>query len=337
MCDFRKNTIKYDAKKLLEKLDNESLFIYSETSLNKIEFSNENIKKINWHNITKRIDDINKIIAENKTVTQVVSLGGGSAIDIAKYMAYKLNVKFICIPSMLSTNSYATNKVALIDNNNNNKITLDAKIPDCIVLDCDLLKKSVIENLYGLADVLSIYIALYDWKIAFENIDEKIDEKIFEMALELLYRVKNFILNNSLENISNDIEQLFEYIGISGYITNLYGTGRPESGSEHIFAKNIESIINVPHGIAVSLGIILMAIMQERDSDKEEIISAIKKIKVLDRCKEYDVNMNVIENALMTLLPRNDRYTIVDEFYNNTNYKTEKLRLFKEYMKDEKI
>ncbi len=335
MGDFRNNTIKYNAEKILEKLDNESLFIYSETSLNKIEFSNENIKKINWHNITKRIDSINKIIAENKTVTQVVSLGGGSAIDIAKYIAYKLNVKFICIPSMLSTNSYATNKVALIDNNK--KVTLDAKIPDCIVLDCELLKKSVIENLYGLADVLSIYIALYDWKIAFESIDEKIDEEIFEMALELLYKVKNFILNNSLEDISNDIEQLFEYIGISGNITNLYGTGRPESGSEHIFAKNIESIIDVPHGIAVSLGIILMTIMQERDKDKEEIISAIKKIKVLDKCKEYGVNMNAIEKSLMTLLPRNDRYTIVDKFYNNTNYKTERLKLFKEYMKEEKI
>lgn len=335
MGDFRNNTIKYNAEKILEKLDNESLFIYSETSLNKIEFSNENIKKINWHNITKRIDNINKIIAENKTVTQVVSLGGGSAIDIAKYIAYKLNVKFICIPSMLSTNSYASNKVALIDNNK--KVTLDAKIPDCIVLDCDLLKKSVIENLYGLADVLSIYIALYDWKIAFESIGEKIDEEIFEMALELLDKVKNFILNNSLEDISNDIEQLFEYIGISGHITNLYGTGRPESGSEHIFAKNIENIINVPHGIAVSLGIILMTIMQERDKDKEEIISAIKKIKVLDKCKEYGVNMNVIDKSLMTLLPRNDRYTIVDKFYNNTNYKTEKLKLFKEYMKEEKI
>lgn len=225
---------------------------------------------------------------------------------------------------MLSTNSYATNKVALIKDKQ--KVTLNAKLPDCVILDCNLLKKSVTENLYGLADVLSIYIALYDWKIASEDIGEKIEEKIFSMASDLLYRVKNFISSNTLECISDSIKQIFEYVGISGHITNLYGTGRPESGSEHIFAKKIESMINVPHGIAVSLGIILMSIMQEREVDK--IVDIIKKIKVLDRCEEYGINRSIIEKSLLTLMPRKDRYTIVDRFYNNNDYKIEKLKLF---------
>ena len=277
MENFINNMIKNDAEKILNNLKNDSLLVFSERSLKKINFCNENVKKINWHDITKNIEDINKIIAQNKSITQIVSFGGGSAIDIAKYIAYILNVKFICIPSMLSTNSYATNKVALIDNGE--KVTLDAKIPEAIILDCNLLKKSVTENLYGLADVLSIYSALHDWKIASESVGEKIDEEIFSMASDLFCKVKKFILNNTFEYISSDIDQLFEYIGISGHITNLYGTGRPESGSEHIFAKKLESIINIPHGIAVSIGIILMSIMQERDSS--EIISVIKKIKVL--------------------------------------------------------
>lgn len=335
MSDFRNHTIEDDAEKFLNKLNENSLFIYSETSLKKINFCNENVKNLNWHEISKNINNINNIIDDNENINQVVSLGGGSAIDIAKYIAYKLGIKYTCIPSMLSTNSYATNKVALIDNNQ--KVTLDAKLPDCVVLDCNLLKKSVTENLYGLADVLSIYIALHDWKVASEDIGEKIDENIFSMASDLLCRVKGFISSNTLESISYDIKQLFEYIGISGHITNLYGTGRPESGSEHIFAKNIESMINVPHGIAVSLGIILMAIMQEREVD--EIIDVIRKIKVLDRCEEYGVNRDIIEKSFMTLMPREERYTIVDRFYNNNDYKIEKLKLFyqKICIKDEKI
>jgi len=156
------------------------------------------------------------------------------------------------------------------------------------------------------------------------------------MALDLFYRVKSFISSNTLEFISDNVKQIFEYIGMSGHITNLYGTGRPESGSEHIFAKKIESLINVPHGIAVSLGIILMSIMQERDVD--EIIDIIKTIKVLDRCEEYGINRSIIEKSLLTVMPRNERYTIVNRFYNNNEYKIEKLQLFyqKINIKDEK-
>jgi len=325
MSDFKKRTIRDDAEKFLDKLDENTLFIYSETSLKNINFNNENVKKISWHEISKNIKAIDSVVNENKNITQVVSLGGGSAIDIAKYISDKLNVKFTCIPSMLSTNSYATNKVALIENDQ--KITLEAKLPDCVLLDCNLLKKSMTENLYGLADVLSIYTASYDWEIAAEDIDEKIDENIFGMSQDLLDKVKSFISNNTLEDISNDIEQLYEYIGISGHITNLYGTGRPESGSEHIFAKKVESMTNVPHGIVVAIGTILMGLMQGREVD--EIINAVQKINVLEKCSVYGVNMNLIEQALMSLVPREERYTIVNRFYKNNTYKKEKFELFK--------
>lgn len=334
MSNFRNHTIESDAEEFLNKLNKNSLLIYSETSLKKINFCNDNVKRLNWHKISKNINNIKNVIDDNKNINQVVSFGGGSTIDIAKYIAYKLGIKYICIPSMLSTNSYATDKVALIKEEQ--KVTLNAKLPDCVILDCNLLKKSVTENMYGLADVLSIYIALYDWKIASEDIGEKIEEKIFSMALDLFYRVKSFISSNTLEFISDNVKQIFEYIGMSGHITNLYGTGRPESGSEHIFAKKIESIVNVPHGIAVSLGIILMSIMQEREVD--EIIDIIKKIKVLDRCEEYGINRSIIEKSLLTLMPRKERYTIVNKFYNNNEYKIEKLQLFyqKINIKDEK-
>ena len=128
---------------------------------------------------------------------------------------------------MLSTNSYATNKVALM--NNGKKMTLEAKMPDKIIIDNKILKLSKNENLYGLADVLSIYTALCDWKIANEDINEEIDKNIYDRADKLLHEVLEFINNNSLEDIVENNMELFKFIGIAGYITNLYGTGRPES------------------------------------------------------------------------------------------------------------
>lgn len=46
MSDFRNYTIEDDAEKFLNKLNKNSLLIYSEKSLKKINFCNENVKKI---------------------------------------------------------------------------------------------------------------------------------------------------------------------------------------------------------------------------------------------------------------------------------------------------
>ena len=296
-----------NSNEYLNQLGKNNLIIYSPTSLKKEKICNKYCKLINWHDITKEITKINKFIENNREISSITSYGGGSAIDIAKYIAYKLNINYICIPTMLSTNSYATDKVALIMNNK--KITLNAKLPNEIIVDNELLKLSREENIYGLADVLSIFTALYDWKISDEDNVEIINEYIYKKSSNLLERTLNFIMQNSLENISNNNIKLFKLIGEAGYITNVYGTGRPESGSEHILAKEIEKRINIPHGIAVSIGIVIMSIIQNQNN--ENIIRAIIKLKILNKAKIYGLNINIIRESLKGVHIREDRYTIV--------------------------
>lgn len=306
----------------LNKMDENTLLIFSPTSMNKIKINNKKMKAENWHNISKDVDNIDDYIKSLNNIKEVVTFGGGSTIDIGKYISYRLNTKYTCIPSMLSTNSYATNKVALIKDME--KTTLDAKVPDKIIIDNEVLRLSEKENLYGLADVLSIYTALYDWKIAKEDIGESLNQEIYSKARDLLDKVLNFIEAKSLQQIKEDNIQLFEFIGIAGYITNLYGTGRPESGSEHIFAKILESKIDIPHGISVSLGIIIMTILQGRKEQK--IKQAILKIQVLEDRKEYGINKELIQKCLQDIKPREGRYTIIDRYLKSNKNIEEVLR-----------
>lgn len=320
--NFMEVVQKYNSKKYIENLKPNELVIYSPTSIEKNNIKNNQCLMVNWHNITKNINKIKMFINENKKITTVTSYGGGSTIDIGKYIAYKLNIKFTCIPTMLSTNSYATNKVALIKENK--KVTLEAKIPETIIIDDELLNLSKEENIYGLADVFSIYTALYDWKVAQKDIDEGIDYSIYNMAEELLQDVIKFVNNNKFEDIVKNNIKLFEFIGIAGDITNLYGTGRPESGSEHIMAKEIERIIDVPHGMSVSIGILAMALMQNRDVS--EIVKAIKKLNIFEKADKYGLNKKIIEKSFMDLKSREDRYSIVNRYENKFEEKQKILK-----------
>lgn len=320
------------SRKYIENLKQNELIIYSPTSIEKNNIKNNQCLMVNWHDLTKNINKIDEFIKKNNTISSVVSYGGGSTIDIGKYIANKLGIDFICIPTMLSTNSYATDKVALIKENK--KITLNAKIPDKIIIDNELLNLSKDENIYGLADVFSIYTALYDWKIAEKDTLEKIDDNIYNMAEKLFKEVLEFVNNNELKDISENNIKLFQFIGMAGYITNLYGTGRPESGSEHILAKEIEKRVNIPHGISVSVGIIIMSIIQEQYNNN--IVKSIMKLGILDKGKSYGLNLKTIADSLNNVKQRKDRYTIINRIcsINNINGVLEK---FENIIKENKV
>ena len=289
-------------------LDGESLLIYSPTSLQHLRVSNTRIHMIDSRIFGRSVILIKALAKSKRKYSNVVSLGGGTATDVAKYIAHQSGATFTCIPSMLSTNAYATNKVALVVDDE--KITLDAKLSDRIIFDESLLYTSPQQNLFGLADVLSIHTAMEDWQLAAEYNVETINREIFAQAGSLLDDVKTFILSSDVNEISHDVPKLFKFIGESGHITNVYGSGRPESGSEHVFARALEKRVDVPHGISVSLGILLMSILQSNFST--EIGECVRKLGTLKFIGEHGLTRELIESVLIELCPREDRFSIID-------------------------
>lgn len=325
MKKFSDIVIKTDAIDYVNNLGNKVLLIYSPTSANKINLFDKlknKISCISTHETNKEILLIEKYLNDNLNFEYVIGFGGGTAIDIAKYIAHKIDAKMIAIPSMLSTNVYSTDKVLM--SSNGIKSTMDSKLPDLIIYDEKILKLSLTENLFGFADVLSIYTASNDWKIACEYNNEKVNEVIFEMDIKLLENLIRYILNNDYDDITNQLYEMFNFIGNAGHIANLYGNGRPVSGSEHIFAKELEHRISVPHGISVSLGILIMSLYQSNYS--EEIEKCLEKLKIFDYAAKYNVNKKIIYEVLNDLKPRIDRFSIVN-IYNqkNINNKIEKV------------
>lgn len=335
IIDFRTITTVTNVKNFLKFDVVKSLVIYSPTSVikNKINLNNANFDCYSTNEITKEKNKIDKIFPTLKMYHQIISIGGATAIDIGKYLSHKFNIKLIAIPTMLSTNVYSTNKVTLVVNN---KVTsLDATMPANIYFDNDILKRSMKNNLYGIVDIFSIHTALNDWKLAIKyNNDIKSYE--YEWANELLNTTIEYISNNSIDSIESDVSFIYAKVGESGLITNKYGSGKPESGSEHIFAKALEKEIKIPHVIGVGNGIVLMTIAQYLiTNNKMEykkgmlIISLLKKMKVFELNKEHDIGYELIEQVFNNLKPREDRYSIVNLIYNNQEIKN---KILEEYI-----
>ena len=293
----------------LNGLTQDTLVIYSPTSLQHLQVENSKVHMIDSRIFGRNVVFIKALAQSKQSYKTIVSLGGGTATDVAKFIAYQSKAQFICIPSMLSTNAYGTNKVALVVEDE--KVTLDAKLADRILLDTSLLQTSPQQNLYGLADVLSIHTALQDWLIAQKKGLETVDGAIFEQSEKLLAETIDFVTKTDINHIAYEIPTLYRLIGESAYITNIYGTGRPESGSEHIFAKALEKQIDIPHGVSVSIGILLMSMLQ--GSYAKELGEAINKIGTLKFASELGVSRALIKSVLLTVKARDDRYSILNE------------------------
>lgn len=304
--NFKTNTTHSSVKDFFTNNKKNSIVISSQSSSELVtKLSNKYIIKLfedanyrnNFQKIHSHLPDMDKI-------DSIIGIGGGLPIDISKYLGYFHNKKVIAIPMVLSTNAFSTNKTAFCSNRI--KETIPTKLPDEIIFDCDIISESNTFNMLGICDVLSIYTALFDWSIS----NEPIDKWSFQTAKALLE--ETFRLIDTYED-KIPTELIYAIVAQSGDITNIYGSGRPESGSEHIFAKQLEGMITLPHGIAVSIGVILMSFLQNNDPTK--ICIALKKIGIfkLIRSRYSSISKDLIKDALYSVKPRKDRITILNK------------------------
>ena len=239
-----------------------------------------------------------------------VGFGGGTAIDIAKFLSHR-NPPSTCvaIPSMLSTNVFATNKTAAIYKTH--KKTVDSKLPDTVILDYDLLEKSMQENIFGLADALSIHTAMRDWLIADRKGVEPVAYKFLGWDTSILYKAQEIVKNITApfpDDATTVIQGIFDVLLQAGYITNEWGCGRPESGSEHIVAKYIEELVSVPHAVAVTCGIAIVSQLQKN----HVAVTELMQLGMFDAVRNSEVTKEVLIQALQNVKPREGRYTVID-------------------------
>ena len=143
------------------------------------------------------IDITEKIISEfkNNKISHIIGLGGGSSLDVAKFVAYKMNKKKIMIPTTFGTGSEVT-KISVLNVRGKKTSFHNEKIlSDVAIVDSNFIKGTPMEIIRNSAiDSCAQCTEAYDSKIS-----SPYTKFLCETAFDIL---ENAILNDKFEKLS---------------------------------------------------------------------------------------------------------------------------------------
>jgi glycerol-1-phosphate dehydrogenase [NAD(P)+] len=239
----------------------------------------------------------------------VVAIGGGQAMDMGKYIAWKRGCRLINVPTIVSTNAYVTATVGVREQG---RVSYIGEVtPDLLLVDFDLIRTAPPElNIAGCGDILSIHTASFDWELAAAAGQEPrgYDAGAVARGRALVRRLAEGA--EEIRALSDDGLRLIVecYLEINDICLPL-GHYRVEEGSEHFFAYNVEYLTGrtYVHGWLVGLGIWIMSRLQQNEA--ETITSIMERIGLPHTPCINGLTRADVEQALTTLQAR----TVADE------------------------
>ncbi|MUM64640.1 NAD(P)-dependent glycerol-1-phosphate dehydrogenase [Acidianus infernus] len=260
------------------------------------------------------LDEVRKVeeFAKKHESNVILGVGGGKAIDVAKFAAFELNKRFVSIPTAPSHDGITSPFAAI--KGLGKPISMKAKEPTAIIADIDVLSSAPRRLINaGIGDTVGKIVAVRDWKLAAKLRGEYYGDYTASLALLSARHALNCtrIINKDLKY---GVRLLVEALISSGVAMGMAGSTRPASGSEHLFAHAVEMLYpeGPLHGELVGVGTIMMAYIH--GIKWKEIRKALIRIGAPVTAKQLGVPNEIIIKALTiahTIRP--ERYTILGD------------------------
>ena len=197
----------------------------------------------------------------------LVLVGGGTLNDLGKLIAAERGCTLSLVATCASMNGWLSSNASVV--RAGNKLSVEAKSPEFVVLDDDLLRSAPMRlTAAGVADALAGAFALRDWELAACAGDPSFDAVVCDAvarSLEPLTRA----LDGTSFSVDSMHSALIEALLTGGLAMNAARSSAPASGGEHLVAHAIDlrefAAHERPslHGFAVAIGCLLVAALWE--------------------------------------------------------------------------
>jgi len=213
----------------------------------------------------------------------VIGLGGGQAMDVAKFFAWRRGTPLFQAPTAMSTNAPFAHRSAL--RSKGTAATVGWAVPEGVYVDFDVIQAAPpLLNRSGIGDVLCYHTAAFDWKLARDMGREDrrwpYDERRVAEASEHLDAVHAEL--DEIRDVSDrGIRTLMLAHRWGGAAFHDAGWNtRHMDGVDHCFLYALEHHTgrHFIHGQAVGLGTYLGAVLQ--DNEPEMVLSSLHRAGV---------------------------------------------------------
>ena len=268
-------------------------------------FENYFTKNVQVHFVKNlNIETLENDYDKFKNFNAVVGIGGGQAVDAAKFFSWKSNAKLFQVPTSMSVNAaFGHRFAARIDGNIN---YIGWTTPEAVYVDFDIIKNApTLFNRSGICEIMCYHTAHLDWKYA-----DKVGkcEKKWAYDQQAVNEAKS-VLDYMLEGIDdikevndNGIIRLMNANSWGGPAFHNFGWNpRPIEGTDHFVFYSLEyhTKKSYIHGQPVNMGVYVGSLLH--NSKAEEMLDYIIRAGVDIRPDSMGITWEDMANALIKM------------------------------------
>ena len=253
---------------------------------------------------TLDLAELENIVDDLPTAASVIGLGGGQAIDVAKFIAWHRRLPLFQVPTAMTVNAPFGHRSGL--RRDGIVRYLGYAVPEAVYVDFDVIASAPPGlNRAGVGDILCYHTAHLDWRLTHELGREErkwpYDERLVAAARERLDSVLG-ALDDIHEVTDQGIRTLMEAHRWGGDTFHASGWNpRHIEGVEHFYFYNLEKRTgrHFIHGQPVGFGIVVGSVLHRSGAD--EMVEALRRAGVDIRPEAMGVSWDDAEAAMRSL------------------------------------